>query len=363
VAIRERLRDVGTAHSLGPGEVGDAARHPQGAREAARRQAQLVGGFFRELAGVGQQDERADIRLGVDRRAALPAFKGKTFVGRSKEGSLSLNMDAPAYGRRAILYATCSVNYSNPRIGEAARSVLAHNGVATQVLYPGCCGMPQLEQGDIASVVAKAAKVATAFAPHIEAGWDVVALVPSCALMMKFEWPLLVPKDHPAHQAVLRLAAATSDISQYIVGIARKEGLAPGLSPLPGPVSLHIACHARAQNMGQKAAELLRLIPDSKIDVTERCSGHGGSWGIMKDNFDVALKVGKPAARQMAKTAPAYISSECPLAALHLEQAIGLLDATSAAEVQPSKDKTAARNLNPVEIFALAYGLLKENDA
>ena len=51
-----------------------------------------------------------------------------------------------------MLYATCFVNYNNPGIGEATRAVLARNGVETEVLYPQCCGMPQLEQGNLAVV-------------------------------------------------------------------------------------------------------------------------------------------------------------------------------------------------------------------
>jgi glycerol-3-phosphate dehydrogenase subunit C len=90
-----------------------------------------------------------------------------------------------------VLYATCFVN-DNPGIGEATRAVLAKNGVATEVAYPRCCGMPQLEQGDIARVAETADEVAAALGPYIEQGYDVVALVPSCALMVKFEWP------HPA---------------------------------------------------------------------------------------------------------------------------------------------------------------------
>ena len=34
----------------------------------------------------------------------------------------------------------------------ATRAVLARNGVETEVVYPRCCGMPQLEQGDLAAV-------------------------------------------------------------------------------------------------------------------------------------------------------------------------------------------------------------------
>ncbi len=70
--------------------------------------------------------------------------------------------------------------------------------------------------------------------------------------------------DPARRSAVEKLAAATFDIGEYVVDIARKEGLAPGLDPLDGGVTVHLACHARAQNMGQKAAEMLRLIPDTR---------------------------------------------------------------------------------------------------
>ena len=91
--------------------------------------------------------------------------------------------------------------------------------------------------------------------------------MPSYALMLKFEWPLIVPDD----PLVKKLAAATFDVSEYVVDIAKRHGLAPGLKPLDGGISVHLACHARAHNMGPKAAELLRLIPSSDVAVIERC--------------------------------------------------------------------------------------------
>ncbi len=280
----------------------------------------------------------------IDRRAALPRFHGRSFTMRAKSAAPEVDASAPAYGRKALLYATCFVNYNNPRIGEATRRVLAKNGVATEVAYPGCCGMPHLEQGDIARVARSAQGVAAALAPYIDQGYDIVALVPSCALMLKFEWPLILPED----RRVKRLAQATFDVSEYVVDIAKKEGLAPGLQPLPGGVSLHLACHARAQNMGQKAAEMLRLLPQPEIAVIERCSGHGGSWGVLKENFDVALKVGKPVARQAAKNDKAFVASECPLAATHIQQGMAALDGES---------KAPAETFHPIELFARAYGL------
>ncbi|HAK62225.1 MAG TPA: glycerol-3-phosphate dehydrogenase, partial [Alphaproteobacteria bacterium] len=121
--------------------------------------------------------------------------------------------------------------------------------------------------------------VADALLPYVAEGYDVIALVPSCALMLKFEWPLILP----GNEDIARLSRATYDIDQYVLQIAKTEGLAEGLKPLPGGASLHLACHARAQNMGPKGAELLRLIPEIKLDVIERCSGHGGTFGVMKE--------------------------------------------------------------------------------
>ncbi|MFQ5776254.1 MAG: heterodisulfide reductase-related iron-sulfur binding cluster [Kiloniellaceae bacterium] len=282
---------------------------------------------------------------GVHREAALPKFHGKTFTVRAAAAAPEVDETAPAAGRKAVLYATCFVNYNDPGIGEATRAVLAKNGVATEVAYPSCCGMPQLERGDVARVADNARRVSAAMVSWIDKGYDVIALTPSCALMLKFEWPLLLPGD----EDVKRLARATYDIAEYVVDIARKEGLVEGLKPLGGGVALHMACHARAQNIGAKAAEMLRLIPEADVAVIERCSGHGGSWGVMKAHFETALKVGRPAARQAAGSGKAYLASECPLAGTHLLQTVARLEGGS----NPAFETAC----HPIELFARAYGL------
>jgi glycerol-3-phosphate dehydrogenase subunit C len=69
----------------------------------------------------------------------------------------------------------------------------------------------------------------------------------------------------------------------------------------------------------------------------------------MKENFPVALKIGKPVARQAAKEAKAYLASECPLAALHIQQGLERLGGDDPVSVPPAK--------HPIELFAAAYGL------
>ena len=281
--------------------------------------------------------------LDVHHDAALPRFHFSDFLTRSQAEVPVVDSEAPGHGRKAVLYATCFANYNNPAIGQAARQVLARNGVETAVVYPSCCGMPQLEHGDIADVADRARRIAVELRAWIGDGYEIIAPVPSCALMLKFEWPLIVPED----ENVKALSSATRDIDEYMVGLARSVGLAEGMKPVEGKVLLHMACHSRAQNFGQKSAEMLRLIPEIDLTVIERCSGHGGSWGIMKDNFETALKVGKPVARQARRAQPAWVVSGCPLAGDHIVQGMQAID----------EDGPTVRSAShPVELLARAYG-------
>jgi glycerol-3-phosphate dehydrogenase subunit C len=99
--------------------------------------------------------------------------------------------------------------------------------------------------------------------------------------------------------------------------------------------------------MGQKAAEMLRLLPETEINVIERCSGHGGSWGVMKENFEVALKIGKPVAEGVKKQNPGHVVSECPLARDHIMQGVERL----------GDELTTSAHQHPIELIAHAYGL------
>jgi glycerol-3-phosphate dehydrogenase subunit C len=103
--------------------------------------------------------------------------------------------------------------------------------------------------------------------------------------------------------------------------------------------------------MGPKAAEMLRLIPDTKIDVIERCSGHGGTFGVMKDTFEIGRKVGRPAMRAVIAQNRGHVASDCPLAAAHLM--------AGAADMAANDGKTLSAKApeHPIEIFARACGL------
>lgn len=311
------------------------------------RNASLAKGSLSILANWASKEENTLTRsllektVNIHRKAAIPKFSPKTFLRQVESFDYKPNEKAPAFGQKAVLFATCFGNYNNTRFLEAVYFLLNYNGIVVELLYPVCCGMPLLEQGNIEKVVHNALLISKELEPWVEKGYSIIAPIPSCALMMKSEWPLLTD-----NKVVKTVSEATRDISEYLLSISQSFGLCEVLvSPKETSLTLHSACHARAQNIGSKAAKLLRLTLGIKIDVVEKCSGHGGIWGMMKNNFERALKVGKSAFREIMKKESATILSECPLACDHIRQGVERLG----SENQFSY-------FHPIEILAKAYG-------
>ena len=288
--------------------------------------------FFRKIL---------ELFAGIDMRVSLPVYNSETFTNYFKKNKDQINKDAPSKNRKVVIYSTCFVNFNKKDTGVAALKVLKKNGVEVQESYPGCCGMPFLEQADLPKVVEQAKKVTKDLLGWVDKGYQVITLTASCGLMLKFEWPLLLPGD----ENIKRLSKNVSDIDEYIVDISQNEGLAEGLQEIDGGVTVHNACHARAQNMGIKARDMLKLIPNVKIDVVERCAGHGGTFGVMKQTHDLAVKVGRPTARQIKNKNNKYMASDCPLAGKHLKQ----------LEVDTNIKTDEA--LHPIELMAKSYRL------
>ena len=282
-----------------------------------------------------------ELITGIDKRVKLPKYNSETFTSYFKKNKDLLNKEVTSKNRKVVIYSTCFVNFNKKNTGIAAFKVLKKNGVEVQETYPGCCGMPFLEQADLPKVVEQAKKVSKDLLNWIDKGYQVITLTASCGLMLKFEWPLLIPKD----QNIKKLSKNVKDIDEYIVSIAQKEGLAEGLQEIDGGVTVHNACHARAQNMGIKARDMLKFIPNIKMDVVERCAGHGGTFGVMKETHDLALKVGRLTVRQIKKKNNKYMASDCPLAGKHLKQ------------LEADTNITNEEALHPIELMAKSYRL------
>jgi len=255
--------------------------------------------------------------LGVDKNAWLPEFAATKFRnGAAQSPAHTVTAGATTPGKVAI-YSTCYVNYNEPGIGHDLLAILNHNEIPyVMVEKEACCGMPKLEQGDLEGVAEKKAINIPHLAKLAKEGYAILTPVPSCTLMYKQELPLMFP-DCADTQLV---KAAMWDPFEYFVSRNRDGLLKKDFKNELGHVSYHIPCHSRVQNIGRKTADALQLVPNTQLNVVERCSGHAGTYGVKKEFHDMSMKIGKPVFKAMANNEPDYISSDCQLAGHHIAQ-------------------------------------------
>jgi Fe-S oxidoreductase len=280
--------------------------------------------------------------LGVDKDAWLPEFATTKFRSNAAKSKQHPVKDGTKTPGKVAIYSTCYVNYNEPGIGHDLLAVLEHNEIPyVMVEKEACCGMPKLEQGDLQGVAEKKAINIPQLAKLAKEGYAILTPVPSCTLMYKQELPLMFP-DCADTQLV---KAAMWDPFEYFVARNRDGLLKTEFNHALGNVSYHIPCHSRVQNVGRKTADMLQMIPDTKVNVVERCSGHAGTYGVKKEYHQMSLKIGKPVFKAMASEAPDYISSDCQLAGHHIEQGM---------EVNGLKPAEMA---HPLSLLRKAYGI------
>jgi glycerol-3-phosphate dehydrogenase subunit C len=265
--------------------------------------------------------------LGVHRDKHLPEFHGETFEDWFRK------RPAPAGDpNRAVLFFTCSVNYNEPEVGKAAVEVFAKNGVALTCPKQNCCGMPAIEAGDIELARKLAGQNVAALYPHVQAGKKVVAIDPTCSYMLRKEYGELV--GTPEARAV---AAATRDLCEFLFELKQAGEFNRDFRSTPGRIAYHLPCHLRAQNIGYRSRDMMRLIPGATIKMVEQCSGHDGTWAMKREFFPLSMLAGKKAFDGMAAAEAETFASDCPLASIQIGQALG------------------RRPIHPIQVLARAY--------
>lgn len=280
--------------------------------------------------------------LGVDQSAWLPEFATRKFRAQATPSAPHVPRPGAKTPGKVAVFATCYVNYNEPGIGLDLLKILDHNEIPYVLTRKeACCGMPKLELGDLESVARLKDINIPELARLAREGYAILTAIPSCTLMYKQELPLMFPNE----EDVQRVKDAMWDPFEYLVARHKDGLLKVDFESGLGHVSYHVPCHSRVQNVGKKTAEALALVPDTEVNVVERCSGHSGTWGVKTEFHAMAMTIGKPVFKAMAGGTPDFISSDCQLAAHHIAQ--GMKEASL----------PKAQLLHPLSLMARAWGL------
>ena len=267
--------------------------------------------------------------LGVHHKAPVPEYHSNTArkrLSRLKNASPEGVTPTSSTRGKVVLYTTCYGNRNHPAIDEDLVAIFEHNGIAMSLAEKEvCCGMPKLELGDLESVARAKDINIPILAAMVDDGWDIVTPIPSCTLMYKQELPLMFPDD----PLVIKVRDAMYDPFEYLM-LRHKDGeLNTEFKTSLGKVSYQVPCHLRVQNIGLKTRDILQLVPDTTVDVIERCSGHDGTYAVKKEFHDISKKIARPVVSKLKRSEADHFVSDCPMAAEQIAQEVDGQEANS----------------------------------
>jgi glycerol-3-phosphate dehydrogenase subunit C len=268
--------------------------------------------------------------LGIHRDKQLPEFAHETFEKWLEREGLPQPPLEPA--AKVALFHSCFVNYYNPGPGRAVVKVLSKNRCAIASPEQNCCGMPALDGGDFEFARRQARRNVATLLPFARKGYRIAAINPTCALTMRREYPTLLGTTDAAE-----LARAIGDPHELLYALFRAGKFNRDFKSTPGQIAYHVPCHLKAQNIGLRSRDLLRRIPGVDIDTVDACTAHDGTWAMKREFFELSMKWGEKAFAGLREAGAAVMATDCPLAAIQIEQGTG------------------TRPLHPAEILARAY--------
>ncbi len=267
--------------------------------------------------------------MGIDTRAKLPPINEKTFTSFFKEHYISPKNPV----RKAVLFYTCLLNYNFLEKGKALLNILSKNNIYVEIPEQNCCGIPFFDIGDIDSSIKKAKYNVDNLISYVKNGYDIIVPVPTCALQLKHEYPLLLRTDEAK-----QVSEKVFEIGDYLFSLNQEGLFNKDFKNSIGKIDYHIACHLKSLGVGYKSAALMRMIPNTKVRIVEICSGHDGTFGVKKNTFDMAIEVGKPLFDNILHQNADMVVSDCPLAGNFIEL------------------NTSKHVYSPLEVLSMAYG-------
>jgi glycerol-3-phosphate dehydrogenase subunit C len=229
--------------------------------------------------------------IGVHRDAAMPTPRNQSFIGWWKQHTRPA--DWPVTRGPVVFFHGCAGKYFEVETSIKTVEVLEYLGFEVIVPKQGCCGLAMQSNGIYAAATKSVTKLARALTEGVPPDTPIVSASGSCTGMVKHEAREIMGVTDPV---VAEAGARIRDICEFMMELV-ETGQFPtdALKPIPMTVPYHAPCQLKGQAMGLPAVDLLSLIPDlTVIESGATCCGIAGTYGIKKEKYGIAHKVGQP---------------------------------------------------------------------
>ena len=279
------------------------------------------------------------VTIGIHRKAPLPVYAGRPFRSRwqrrggrvGREGEAAL----PPPDRAVVYFHGCAANYYEPHVADAAISVLARNGFEVIAPPQVCCGLPLISNGLYGQARGQARTNLDVLADYARRGYRIVGTSTSCTHTLKAEYAEMLD----LHDEDARVVAdATWDICEFLSDLHDQGKLDTGFGRLDDELPYHAPCQLRSHGIGLPAMDLFALVPGLRaVDMDHDCCGIAGTYGLKREKYDIAMKVGADLFRKIEASGAAETACDSETCRWQIAAATG----------------TTVRH--PVEILAAAY--------
>ena len=159
---------------------------------------------------------------------------------------------------------------------------------------------------------------------------------PTCGYVLKKDYV-----DYVGGPDARLVASHTYDACEYLMKLQKGDGTILDTDfggDIPSSVAYHTPCHLRAQNIGLKSRDLMKLT-GTKVTLVQQCSGIDGLWGLRAENAELSLAVGKKLAAEIERVGADTVAGDC-----HLANGVIV-------------EQTGRVPLHPIQVVARAYGI------
>ena len=240
---------------------------------------------------------------------------------------------------KVTVFPTCLVEYQETDIGKDLVKVYERNGIECDNTDAGCCGAPWLHSGDVKKFTKVAKKNITTLAAEVRSGTDIVVPQPTCSYIIKKDYV-----DYLGGPDAELVAEHTYDAAEYLMAVHKADDTVLD-TEFTGvtveAITYHAPCHLRAQNIGFKSRDLMKLT-GAKVELVQQCSGIDGMWGFRAGNEDISVPVAEKLGAQIDEAGGDVVAGDCHLA--------------NTAIVE----QTGRTPQHPLQVMARAYGIAEE---
>jgi len=238
----------------------------------------------------------AEKLLGLDRNAPMPKFSGRKFKKFVNKINFQRNK------RNIFYFSGCSVDHYDYEVGISTVKILDILGYNVITETGLCCSLPMLSSGEFDKAKYRSRKIIVNLKKKLDKVNYIVSTSTSCSLTLRKKYSEYLDFTD---QDSLKVSKSIKDICEFFLQ-EHFDYFSKNLNPINfKKVFYHGPCQLKSHSMGLPALEIMRLIPELIIILSEAdCCGIGGTYGYSKEKSHISNSIKKNLVEQIKDSKP-----------------------------------------------------------